>query len=420
MLPMAKMQHAMVARKGTALWHRRTWGAVVLVAAVLLASACTESTRSFYLREPGGERPSTLFGPPTITLEREYDVPALVQAAVTEAGLEPFESWRHTHAYAGPPQEGRTLRVTLDRECRGLWHVHLEDWPSPDRRSARSREVERAIVERAQATADSKQTAPSEAPEPDEQQRDDASEDNSEANGATGNEKQAPESEQQETSQAGNDENEVYYISDIELKGVSGDAISLETIKAAPVSLHQVNGHWTIPGEDDPGTSMRLDEVALNEGRALDVNAVRAVLQFVRNAYQEHGFAAIVVAVDPATLPALADPDEPGTLTLHVVEGRIENIAVVQGRAGAAPEDAWEDAQPAAGPIADRILEDSPVEEGNLVRRDKIGEFLKQLRRDPDFHVEAVFAPSSADDVVDLYYLIIPTEPEEDQDVTRD
>ncbi len=415
MAPIAKMQHARAAIKSTALWHRGTWGTVVLVAAVLFASACTERTRSFYLREPGGAHSSTLIGPPTITLEQERDVPALVQAAVAEAGLEPFESFRHTYAFAAPPRAGRALRVTLDRRCHGLWYVHIEDWPSPDRRSARSREVEHAIVARARATDDAEETAPSESPDLDEQQRDGGHEDDTAADGSTGNVKDALESEQQETSQASKDENEVYYISDIETRGVSGDAISIETIKAAPIRLRQVNGHWTIPSEDDPGTRMRLNEVGLDEGRALDLNAVRAVLQSVLNAYREHGFAAIVVVVDPATLPALGNPDEPGTLTLHVVEGRIENVAVVQARADAAPADAWKGAQPAAGPIADRILEDSPVEEGDLVRMDKIGEFMEQLGRHAEFRVEAVFAPSSADDVVDLYYLIIPTEPEKDQ-----
>lgn len=205
-----------------------------------------------------------------------------------------------------------------------------------------------------------------------------------------------------------------YPVSDIELaflREASGLPTAAE-IAAIEVQLLPTETGYVAPRPDAPLTSTTIGGLPDLPLKTMHASAVNHVAAAIVQHFNDRGILGVFIGPDPTQIRAAFLPDgtavwgddlrEPGSTTLRL----IVRTAVVSEMRSVASGDRITDGQRVNHPLHERILDHSPVVEGQLLNRNQLDRYLYHLNRHPgrqvDVAVSAGMDRSRGDTVLDF------------------
>ena len=187
--------------------------------------------------------------------------------------------------------------------------------------------------------------------------------------------------------------------------------ITGNTLVTTDELLEKLPATYTVSG---PKGDISLDEVydfrVLHEiinqpGQEHQVSqkTIKGLTQYLLSVYQDKGYAGIYVYVPAKAVKGGAEL-EGGILPIHILEGKVANIAI---RRYDFDRQEQED-----GFLKGSILESwSPVQEGQVIQKTKLDNFLRLLNLNPDRYVSAAISRSDKPDALNVNYDVYETDP---------
>jgi len=192
---------------------------------------------------------------------------------------------------------------------------------------------------------------------------------------------------------------------------------SAEEILNTPVRLGVVPGGFVSTAGSDQTTTMRLADVNAGNAATFTGGALAAVARGIVESLQARGLASVVVQPHPDDLNLETGedlrPTRDGDMRLVVwmgVVGPVRTIAAGERFEKKIGRGEMERVNSAAG-LHRRIREQSPVQPGELVRKDAIDDFVYRLNRHPGRRVDVGVSPGEEEGTVALDYIVNETKP---------
>lgn len=203
----------------------------------------------------------------------------------------------------------------------------------------------------------------------------------------------------------------------VEYKSSHPEHPAVEELMQATVMLGTTPDGYVAPVEGAPTVTIKVADVAAGSSGRFSRSAINAVGAALVGKLTERGFAGAFVEIsaddiDPATLA-----DKRGAtrsdLRLIVWTGRVGAVRTI------AAGDRWADEQqnnPAARINSEdlsqaHIRELSPIQVGDLLRKDELDNYVFRLNRHPDRRVDVALSPGEQQEDVVLDYLVSENKP---------
>ena len=175
-------------------------------------------------------------------------------------------------------------------------------------------------------------------------------------------------------------------------------AVSQDELMNLTVRLATTGEYYTNAAAGREAIEMPIGRIGAEKPCRLSGSAVQAILDEISAVYRKKRIAAVRVNLLRSGLEQLNRPDGEQTLQIEVVEGKIEKIRCQLRRKA---EQINRD-----DPVCSRIVADSPIGPGDLVRLDILDEYLARLNRHPGRQVDLALAPGRQQGTLILDYIL--------------
>jgi hemolysin activation/secretion protein len=151
-----------------------------------------------------------------------------------------------------------------------------------------------------------------------------------------------------------------------------------------------------------------LHDIILNPGKEYEVSitTIKGFTNFILSEYQKEGYAGIYVYVPKNTVRQTAQETTlvDNILQIHVLEGKVAKINVERFNFNRQTVE--------KGFLNESVLKSwSPVKEGEVIRGDKLDDFVDLLNLNPDRYISAVISKSADPNTLDLTYDVYEENP---------
>ncbi len=137
--------------------------------------------------------------------------------------------------------------------------------------------------------------------------------------------------------------------------------------------------------------------------RQVSQKTIKGLTQYLLSVYQKKGYAGIYVYVPAKAVKGAAEL-EGGILPIHIIEGKVANIAIRRYD--------FDRQKQEKEVLKSSVLEAwSPVEQGQVIRKETLDNFIRLLNLNPDRYVSAVVSRSDKPDELNLNYDVYETNP---------
>ena len=203
----------------------------------------------------------------------------------------------------------------------------------------------------------------------------------------------------------------------VEYKSSHPDHPPVEELMEAQVTLGTTPAGYTAPVEWMPTVTMKVSDIAAGNSGRFTRSAINAVGAAIINKLSERGFAGSFVQISP-------DDIDPSTLADKRGATRTDmRLIVWTGRVGAvrtiAAGDRWADELENDPGVRinnpdlaqAHIRELSPLQPGDLLRKDALDNYVFRLNRHPDRRVDVALSPGEQEEDVVVDYLVSENKP---------
>jgi hemolysin activation/secretion protein len=185
------------------------------------------------------------------------------------------------------------------------------------------------------------------------------------------------------------------------------DQPSIDVFNALTVELERTERGFERPGRGGVPVEVRVGDV-FEDAPMFSAAAVIRVGEAIVREFNRRGFIGIFVMPDPAEINEAGDDLREGrtALRLAIITGRVAELRTVGAGGRMKNKERFDH------PIHDRIADRSPVQPGDLIRKDLLDRYLFRLNRHPGRRVDVATAPGGQQpDEVALDYLIYEPKP---------
>lgn len=205
----------------------------------------------------------------------------------------------------------------------------------------------------------------------------------------------------------------LYNVTHIQIAVLTPGLPELDWSRISVSLMHADNGGYVpAPSLSFPTAfSMPLNQVGQPLSKAsvlaLQGSAIRTISLAIVQAYNDAGYGAVLVELASDQFDAQANDIRPQGQTGLTFNVRALGIAQVQSRAAG---DRFKD-DPTNHPAHQRIIEDSPVVAGDLLRTHEIERYTRFLSRHPGRRVDAAVSQAPETNALSLDYLVQENKP---------
>jgi len=198
-------------------------------------------------------------------------------------------------------------------------------------------------------------------------------------------------------------------VRDVRFRGLSNRSLTAADLLRTEISLRRTDGVWSAAdgapaAEEHRAVVTRFTLRAIRDATEpvpVDASALRALAAAVHQRFAEARIGAVRIDIPSDALERLG-PEGDGVLTLLVTEGRIEQVRVFEREA--------ERRVRRTGAWNARVVEQSPLGAGDVIRLDAASRYVHWLNRRPHRRVDLALSRGEGDGLM-LDYLIHQTKP---------
>ena len=199
----------------------------------------------------------------------------------------------------------------------------------------------------------------------------------------------------------------------IEYRSEHPDHPEADALMAARTRLGVVPEGYVAPRAGLPRVTMRVGDVVEGAGGVFHASAINAISRAIVAEMTRRGLGGIIVQLHPEDIDEATGADlragQRQDLRFIVWTGRVGRVRTLGS--GSAAEAADGAAIDSPGGVQARSRAQSPVQAGDLVRKDRLDDFLFRLNRHPGRRVDVALAPGEQPEEVALDYLVAQSKP---------
>jgi hemolysin activation/secretion protein len=203
----------------------------------------------------------------------------------------------------------------------------------------------------------------------------------------------------------------------LEYKSDHPEHVPLEELAAAVVTLGVTPGGYVEPREGMPTVQVRVGDVVEGAGGSFYRSGLNTVAKGIAAILTQRGYIGHFVEFHPEDIDPATAADKRGgkrtELRLRVWTGKASMVRTISSgdRLASATK-----SDPALrinsdDPVHARIRAQTPVEEGALLRKDRLDDYVFRLNRHPGRHVDVALSPGENDEEVVVDYLVAEGKP---------
>ena len=191
----------------------------------------------------------------------------------------------------------------------------------------------------------------------------------------------------------------------------------IEDLLGAKVKLGVVPDGFVSYREGLPSVSIRIGEVVEGSGGTFYRSALNAVARSIVEELNSRGYIGIFVQLNPEDIDETTGADMRGgqrtDLRLIIWTGIVKNVRTIASgeRLKPAIDSGAADRVNTNDPVLNRIRAQSVVQEGDLLKKDALDDFVFRLNRHPGRRVDIAIAPGETPEEVVVDYLVAESKP---------
>jgi hemolysin activation/secretion protein len=191
----------------------------------------------------------------------------------------------------------------------------------------------------------------------------------------------------------------------------------IDDLLSAKVKLGVVPDGFVAFREGLPSVSIRIGEVVEGSGGTFYRSALNSVARAIVEDFNRRGYIGIFVQLNPEDIEETTGEDLRGgkrtDLRMIIWTGIVKNVRTIAGgeRLASAIEAGRVDRVNPADPVHNRIRTQSVLQEGDLLQKSALDDFVFRLNRQPGRRVDVAISPGEAPEEVVLDYLVSESKP---------
>ena len=203
----------------------------------------------------------------------------------------------------------------------------------------------------------------------------------------------------------------------IEYKNAHPDHPSIEDLMQAKVRLGVTPDGYVAPREGVSDVTMRLGDIAEGGGGTFFRSGINAVGAGIVEELNRRGFLGIFVQLHPEDADLATGADKRGgarsEFRLIVWTGKVRQVRTISSgpRLDSELQKNPELRINNADPVHERIRAQSPVQDGDLLRKQEMDDFVFRLNRHPGRRVDVAISPGAKPEDVVVDYLVTESKP---------